>query len=342
MHAAGRAAAKELNRVLDRMAGMLGIQPEEIILTSGASESNNLAIKGTARMQRHVGKHMISTALEHSSVSGTLTALKERGWEIDLADIREDGTIDLEELGELLREDTVLLSVSAVDSELGTIQPIEKIAEILRDYPDCRLHVDATQAVGKLTFKELRQIIAAADLVSFTPHKFYGLLGSGILIRKKGVILEPLIHGGVSTTAYRSGTPDVAAAAAMEKALSLAAEEEPARLRKVRDMNAFLRDGLKEKKNILINSPEHAVPHILNVSIRGVKGDEAQKRLDEKGICVSVKSACSVRGTPSRAVFAMYHDRRRAMESWRISLSHLTTKEDLVHLLFAMKEMSEK
>lgn len=332
-HAAGFAAANEMNRVLRKLADELGVEPEEIILTSGASESNNLAIKGTARMQRHVGKHMVSTALEHSSVSGALTALKDRGWEIDLCDICENGKVDLEILRELVREDTVLVSIAAVDSELGTVQPIEQIAEILKAYPNCRLHVDATQAVGKLPIEEVRRIVAAADLVSFTPHKFYGLLGCGVLVRKKHVVLEPLIHGGASTTVYRSGTPDVAAAAALEKALALAIDEESARLSKVRELNHFLREQLKENPKVSINSPSDAVPHILNLSVSGIKGDAMQKKLDEAGICVSVKSACSVKGTPSRAVYAVSHNRRRAMESWRISLSHLTTQEELETLL---------
>lgn len=332
-HAAGFAAANEMNRVLRKLADELGVESEEIVLTSGASESNNLAIKGTARMQRHIGKHMVSTALEHSSVSGALTALKDRGWEIDLCDIRENGKADLEILKELVREDTVLVSIAAVDSELGTVQPIEQIAEILKNYPNCRLHVDATQAVGKLPIEEVRKIIAAADLVSFTPHKFYGLLGCGVLIRKKHVVLEPLIHGGASTTVYRSGTPDVAAAAALEKALALAIDEESERLSKVRELNHFLREQFRKNPKVSINSPSDAVPHILNLSVSGIKGDAMQKKLDEAGICVSVKSACSVKGTPSRAVYAVSHNRRRAMESWRISLSHLTTQEELETLL---------
>lgn len=341
-HAAGRASAEKMNETLEHMATLLGVLPEEIILTSGASESNNLAIKGTARMQRHIGKHMISTALEHSSVSGALTALKERGWEIDLCDIGEDGKADLEILKELLREDTVLVSIAAVDSELGTVQPIEKIAELLKEYPDCRLHVDATQAIGKLTMEEVRRIIKAADLVSFTPHKFYGLLGCGVLIRKRSVILEPLIHGGVSTTAYRSGTPDTAAAAALDKALSLTDEHEGARLKKVRDLNAYLRKRLETIPEVKINSPKDAVPHILNLSVEGIKGDDMQAKLDAEGICVSVKSACSVKGTPSRAVYAVSHNRKRAMESWRISLSHLTDAEELEHLVTAIVKILRK
>ena len=148
-HPAGQAAQAEMTRVTESIAGLLRVSPEEIIYTSGASESNNLALKGIVQVSRHIGRHVISTALEHSSVGGALSALQQQGCEVDLVDIRRDGTIDLEQLRELLRKDTVLVSVCAADSELGTIQPIREIGTILKEYPNCRFHVDATQAVGK-------------------------------------------------------------------------------------------------------------------------------------------------------------------------------------------------
>ena len=179
----------------DHIAGLLGVEPAGIIYTSGASESNNLAIKGIAQASRSTGRHMISTVLEHASVGGTLTALQQQGWEVDLLDIQRDGTIDLEQLGDLLRKDTILVSVCAVDSELGTVQPIRQITEILKDFPNCRLHVDATQAIGKTEL-----VMDGVDTMSIAPHKFYGLNGSGLLLKKSSVIIEPQIHGGSSTT----------------------------------------------------------------------------------------------------------------------------------------------
>lgn len=147
------------------------------------------------QVSRHIGRHVISTALEHSSVGGALSALQQQGCEVDLVDIRRDGTIDLEQLRELLRKDTVLVSVCAVDSELGTVQPIREIGTILKEYPNCRFHVDATQVVGKTEL-----VLDGVDTMSIAPHKFSGLNGSGLLFKRKDLVIEPQIHGGGSTT----------------------------------------------------------------------------------------------------------------------------------------------
>lgn len=327
-HCAGRAAREEMARATEAIAGLLGVGPEEIIYTSGASESNNLAIKGIAQAAKHTGRHIISTALEHSSVGGTLTALQGQGYEVDLVGIDRNGVIDLEELGDLLRRDTILVSACAVDSELGTVQPIRQIGALLKDYPNCRLHVDATQAVGKTEL-----VLDGVDTMSIAPHKFYGLNGSGILFKRRGLVIEPQIHGGASTTIYRSGTPALALAVSTEQALQLALNCQEERVRHVRALNAQLRAALLRYPQVRINSPETAVPHILNLSIRGVKGTVFQHALSEQGVCVSVKSACSTEGTPSKAVFAVSRDRKNALSSWRISLSHLTTGDELERFL---------
>jgi cysteine desulfurase len=329
-HSAGKAAGDALSQVTQSIAMRIGVLPEEIIYTSGASESNNLAIKGIARASRHKGKHILSTPLEHASVSGPLTFLQEQGYEIDLLDIRRDGTIDLDHLEELLRPDTVLVAACAVDSELGTVQPIPEMARLLQSYPNCHFHVDATQAMGKLPFS-----FDGIDTVSFAAHKFYGLKGSGILWKRKQLVIEPLIHGGVSTTLYRSGTPALSLAAALETALCLSLDQMQERTQMVKERNAFLRKALSAYQKVRINSPENAIPHILNLSVQGVKAGDFQKALDREGVCVSVKSACSVEGTPSRAVFAVSRDRKNALSSWRISLSHLTTEGELTQFLEA-------
>ena len=329
-HQAGSAAKAEIDAATIKIASLLGVQPAEIIYTSGASEANNFALKGLARLSRHAGSHIISTPLEHSSVSGTLTALQEQGYEIDLLDVKQDGTVDLEHLKDLLRPDTICVAITLVDSELGVVQPVQEIAAILKAYPHCHLHVDATQAVGKIPVS-----FEGVDTMSLTAHKFYGLNGIGLLLKRRNLALEPLIHGGESTTLYRSGTPTVALASSLALALELAVEQLPQHRDAVRKANDFLRAELSRYPKVRINSPENAIPQILNLSVQDVKGTVFQRALDEKGVCVSVKSACSSDGMPSRAVFAVSRDRRNALSSWRISLSHLTTEEDLRGFLAA-------
>ena len=332
-HAAGQAARARMAEITESIAAFLGADPAGVIYTSGATEANNLAIKGIVRAARHVGKHIISTQLEHSSVGGSLSALQQQGCEVDLLDIRRDGTIDLEQLRELLREDTVLVAICAVDSELGTIQPLEEIKEILQHYPQCHLHVDATQAIGRVSVS-----FAHMDTMSLAPHKFGGLNGSGLLIKRSKLVIEPLLHGGASTTIYRSGTPTLALAASAEMALRLALQNAQARGETVRALRSRLQKALEAYPKVRINSPANAVAHILNLSVQGVKGTRFQQALSERGVCVSVKSACSTDGAPSKAVYAVSRDRKNALSSWRISLSHLTTEREIDAFLQAFDQ----
>jgi cysteine desulfurase len=327
-HPAGQAAAEAMRRAAEGIAALLDADSGDIIFTSGATEANNLALKGMAEKAGPSRRQIISTPLEHSSVAETLRHLQKQGWQVDLLEILPDGTPDLEQFKALLHEDTAMVAVTAVDSELGTIQPLDRIREILRDYPDCRLHVDATQAVGRIPVS-----FAGIGTMSFAPHKFGGLNGSGVLIKRRNLSLEPQIHGGESTTVWRSGTPALALAVSAEKALRLALENREERYAAVKKRNAELRERLCRYENVRINSPENSVPHILNLSVRDVKGTVFQRRLAEHGVCVSVKSACASDGEPSAAVLAVSGDRRNALSSWRISLSHQTTQEEIDRFL---------
>ena len=329
-HQAGTAAKAAINEATRSIARCLGAPPAGIIYTSGASEANNLAVKGIAQAARHIGKHIISTELEHSSVGASLSVLQQQGYEIDLLRIGRDGRVDLDQLRELLRDDTVLVAVCAVDSELGTVQPIREIAELVKLYPNCRLHVDATQAVGKTDLW-----LDGVDTMSFTAHKFYGLNGIGALYKRRGLVITPQISGGASTTIYRSGTPTLGLAVSLDAALTRALDAQAARTAQVRLLHDRLVAALRRYSLVRINSPETAVPHIINVSVTGIKGTRFQQALREQGVCVSVKSAWSSDGMPSKAVFAVSRDRRNALSSWRISLSHLTTEEEIEGFLQA-------
>ena len=213
-HQAGVAAKAAINEATRSIARCLGAPPAGIIYTSGASEANNLAVKGLAALGGTAGRHILSTPLEHSSVSGSLEALQKQRYEVELLDILSDGTVDLADLKKRLRPDTVLVAATAVDSELGVVQPIAEIAELLKAYPNCHFHVDATQAVGKIPVQ-----FEGMDTMSLTAHKFYGLNGIGVLVKRLGLALPPLIHGGESTTPYRSGTPTVALTCSLALAL---------------------------------------------------------------------------------------------------------------------------
>lgn len=327
-YALGKNAAQRLVQSKENIARLLNLKNEEIIFTSGASESNNLAIKGIAAKYKAYGKHIITTFLEHSSVIGPISALQNEGFEVDYANILPNGKVDLEHLQELLREDTILVSISYVDSEIGLIQDIPQIGSLLKNHPHSFFHVDATQAIGKIPVD-----MENVDLLSFAPHKFYGLNGSGVLIKKEHVLLEPQIHGGISTTPFRSGTPALALAVSTETALQIAIDEMQSRYDAVQTLNHKLRDFFRKFPAIKINSTAHSVPHILNISIKGVSSMEIQKDLEDFEIYVATKSACCAPNTVSRPVYALTKDKKAALSTLRISLSHLTTEEELSYFM---------
>ena len=238
-------------------------------------------------------------------------------------DIRRDGTIDLEHLKELLRPDTIAVAVTLVDSELGVVQPVKEISEILQAWPNCHLHVDATQAVGKIPVS-----FEGVDTMSLTAHKFYGLNGIGLLLKRRRLALDPLIHGGESTTIYRSGTPTVALAASLETALNSAVNELPERSARVKEANLYLRTALSKYPKVRINSPENAVPEVLNFSEMCIKSETMLAFLAEEQIYVSSASACG-RGQPSHTLAAMGRDPLAIDTAIRVSFCADNTPEDV-------------
>jgi cysteine desulfurase len=323
-HKLGRIAAERLRESTNKIARLLGVLESEVIFTSGASESNNMAIKGAAAYNKKYGKHIITTFLEHSSVNGAVGYLQNNGYEIDYAEITQDGLIDLENLKQLIRDDTVLVSICYVDSEVGLIQQIDEIGKIIKNYQHCIFHVDATQAVGKIPVN-----LENIDLITFAPHKFYGLNGCGVLIKKENILIEPLIHGGISTTSFRSGTPALGMIASTEKALELAYENLESNYNYVKKLNEKLRIALNKYPNVKINSNENSVPYILNISINKVNTEQFKLDLEDYDIYVSTKSACCAPNTASRPVYALTKDRKRALSTLRISLSYITKEEEI-------------
>jgi len=337
LHKLGIDAKTMIEKATKQIADIMNVKPEEIIYTSGSSESNNLAIKGICMMYKNRGKHIITTDLEHSSVYGPIDYLLTLGFEVSYVRLNEDGKIDLNHLKELVRDDTILVTINAVNSEIGIEQPINEIGEILKEYPKCYFHVDMTQAVGKVKV-DCHNI----DLVSFSAHKFYGLKGIGVLIKKEKIEIEPSIHGGKSTTKYRSGTPALPLIVSLAKSLRLTTTNLIENYNYVANLNKYLRDNLSKYEHVKINSPVNAIPHILNISVLGVKPETMLHALEEHEIYISTQSACSSNHNESRAVYALTHDLECASSSIRISIARLTTKEELDKFLGAFEKCYNK
>lgn len=337
LHRLGIEAHQLEQKATEQIANLLGVKTSEIIYTSGASESNNTAIKGIAFQYQNRGKHIITTELEHSSIIAPLSFLRKLGFEIDFVKLDANGLVDLDHLKSLLREDTILVSIASVSSELGIAQPIAQIGEMIKKYPKCFFHVDLTQSIGKIELP-----LENVDLASVSAHKFYGMKGIGILIKKENVRIEPLIHGGKSTTIYRSGTPALPLIVSLSKALRLSLEAISKNQEKVQTLNQYLRSELNQISNIHINSGDSSIPHILNFSIPGIKPETFQHAMEEKNIFISTQTACSKGGSMSTAVMAVTHNETYATTSLRVSISHLTTKEELVIFIDALKEQIER
>ena len=333
LHTLGVKSKKLMDQATLQITQLLGVQKNELIYTSGATESNNLAIKGIIGKYPNRGKQIITTPLEHSSILEPLHQLENQGYHIRYVHLLQDGTVDLVHLKKLLEEeDTVLVSIAMVSSEVGILQPIEEIGEIIKEYPKCFFHSDITQALGKVPVS-----LQNVDLASFSAHKFYGLKGIGGLVKKEKMELKPLFNGGKSTTRYRSGTPALALITSLAKALRLSLET--INVEYVKQLNEKIQMELKEISDVHINSTSKSIPHILNVSIHGVKPETLLHALEEKDIYISTMSACSSSQSESLAVKSVTHNTLDATTSIRISLSIYTTEEEVNTFLKAFKEV---
>ena len=323
-HTAGQTARQVWERASCGIAALMGAGDADVLAVSGAGEGNHRAIMGLAQAYRHHGRHILSTCYAHPSENAALAALTEQGYEVGHVRVGQDGVIDLAHLTQVLRTDTILFCVSAVDSELGVAQPLEKIADIVRAFPQCHLHIDAAQAVGKVPLPSFDALGAAT--MTFSAHKFYGVGGSGVLLRRKGIVLDG---------DYTGGTPAIGLLASCHAALEEALRELPTRTAHVMRLHKKLIDALAKYPNVRFNTPLHTStpspvnnPYILNLSVGGIRGTAFRDAFDRHGVCVSVKAACATDHTPSRPVQAI-SDKKNALSSWRISLSHLTTPEEI-------------
>lgn len=310
------------------IAEMLHVLDTEIFFTSGASESNNIAIKGCAFQYQNRGKHFISSAIEHSSVYNTFVQLRDVfGFEVDFISVDQNGYLDLNELEMKIRDDTILVSIMYVNNEVGIVNPIHEIKNIItRKNKKTKFHVDMVQALGKIPVD-----LSIVDMASFSAHKIYGLKGSGILFKKESTTLIPLINGGQQENGLRGGTSNTATHTMFAKTLRLALENINQKYQYVTSLNQYVRSKLQSLKDVVINTPiQGSTPYILNFSCVGYKPEVILHALEAKECYVSTKSTCSShKNDVSRTLAAMHLSDDIAKSAIRISFSHLTTQEEI-------------
>lgn len=337
-HTLGLQAEKIIKNARQLLAELLGIKSNEIVFTSGGTESNNLAIQGAAAAYQQRGNHLITSSVEHSSVHNVFSELEKEGWEVDRLGVDKKGRIDLKELKFLLREDTVLVSLIHVNNELGTIEPVYKAAEIIKNNNQRTIfHVDGIQAFAKIYSKLNNSKI---DLYSISGHKIHAPKGVGALFIRKGVELRPLFFGGGQENQLRSGTENVPAIAGLGAVLAkikkiTAAEEKNKKLLKKKD---YLLQKLKQIENIHVNSPADGAPHIINISLTDIRGETMVHALEAENIYVSTGSACTSDSAGSRILNACGLSRKRNLNALRISLSKEISEADLDKTVEILKE----
>ncbi len=330
-HNMGREAKKAVDDAKDQVAELLRSSRDEIIFTSGGTESNNLAILGSLEASK--GKHLVTSKIEHPSVYNCFEHLAEKGYEVTFVGVNEDGIIDLDEYARALRDDTVLVSMMSANNEMGAVQPIEDMVKAAHEQ-NILFHTDAVQAVGQIT------LCKEVDMLSISSHKIYGPKGAGVLKVREGV-LKSIMKGGAHQQGLRPGTENVPGIVGLGKACVLINEqmdEYIPRIRKLRDK--LIQGILGTVPDVRLNGhPTHRLPNNINISFKGVNGSLLLRRLSEKGIFVSSGSACNSSDGPSRTLLAMGITPSLANCSLRLSLSKWTTEKEIDSILEILPDL---
>ena len=320
LHNLGSQATRILEASRKQIAELIGKKAEEIYFTSGGTEGDNWVLKGVAFEKAPYGKHIIVSDIEHPAIKESAAWLKTQGFEVDYAPVDARGFVKVDALASLLRPDTTLVSVMAVNNEIGSIQPIHDIAALLEDRPTISFHVDAVQALAKVATEVY--LPERVDFATFSSHKFHGLRGVGFVYIKEGKKITPLLTGGGQEKEMRSTTENVAGIAATAKALRLAMENQEAFVSKTQQMKEVIRKELANYPDVTIFSGEdHFAPHILTFGIKGVRGEVVVHAFEEFDIYISTTSACSSKaGKPAGTLIAMGVDKSIAQTAVRLSL----------------------
>ena len=335
LHHLGLQAERLLFESRKQMASLLGTEAENIIFTSGGTEANNLAIKGTALANMHRGRHIITQQTEHPSVINACRQLEEHGFRVSYLPVDSHGQVSAEDVAAALTNETVLVSIMHVNNETGAIQPIQEIAKLLKNEPQVLFHVDDVQGRGKVPLN-----LENIDLCTLSAHKFHGLKGNGVLYKKKGVKLSALLSGGNQESGFRSGTENAGGVAAMAKALRLIEEHRREHGERLRAVQQFLRKELEGRQDVIIHTPrEGCAPHILNFSVERLKGEVLVHALEERGCYLSTTSACSSRQKKTSTVLtAMGVPKEIADSSVRLSLSYENTRQEAEAFIQILKD----
>ncbi len=320
LHNLGSQATRILEASRKQIAELIGKKAEEIYFTSGGTEGDNWILKGVAFEKAPYGKHIIVSDIEHPAIKESAAWLKTQGFEVDYVPVDARGFVKVDALANLLRSDTTLVSVMAVNNEIGSIQPIHDIAALLEDRPTISFHVDAVQALAKVATEVY--LPERVDFATFSSHKFHGLRGVGFVYIKEGKKITPLLTGGGQEKEMRSTTENVAGIAATAKALRLAMENQEAFASKTQQMKEVIRKELANYPDVTIFSGEdHFAPHILTFGIKGVRGEVVVHAFEEFDIYISTTSACSSKaGKPAGTLIAMGVDKSIAQTAVRLSL----------------------
>lgn len=340
IHRLGQAAEQLLHKAREVVAGSLGVDAQTIVFTSGGTESNNLAIKGAVLAYRNRGNHIVTTAIEHASVYECCKQLEQAGYRVTYISADASGRVDPDEVRQALTEETVLVSIMHVNNETGSIQPIEQIGAILRDYPRILFHVDAVQSLGKIPVLPREWGI---DLLSGSAHKFHGPRGSGLLYVRSNVTLAPLQAGGAQEGGRRSGTEHVALIVGMAKALRMMTEQLPANMEHLYRLRERLLHHIAmipELEVIGSTNSDEMAPHIVQCVFPGMKPEVVVHALEEHGIYISTRSACSSGELkPSRILSGMGLPEYWAQSGLRISMAETHTEQDIDVLGDALKRV---
>ena len=339
IHKIGQEADHLLSRCKDDTLRLVNLNEHQIIYLSGATEANNLAIKGACLRYKNRGKHIITTAYEHPSVLEAFRQLEsEFGFEVTCLLPNKDGIITAQAVEKVIQKDTIFVSVMAVNNEIGAVNPIEEIANLLEKYPKVIFHVDACQAIGKLdrniNFKKV-------DLVTISAHKMHGLIGFGALLKKKNIDLLPLNSGGGQEYNLRSGTSDLAGALAFKKTLELSLAQQKERYERVKELSEMLISYLKERTDLFeLNLPAPINPYIINFSTLTKKGSVVVEALSNNGIMVSSVSAChSSKEKGSYVVKSLGKSDKASNNTIRVSLDYTNTKEEIETLISTLDKI---